>query len=433
MERVLTCNLAQHIGHEVRIAGWLHNIRRLGGVTFVLLRDATGTTQIILESNEEFGPLVGLQNESVVEVIGSVVAEANAPGGLELHRAKIEVLSAVRDVVPFPINKKALNVNLDTFLDNAPFGLRHPSKSIVFRMAGAVMQGFRAHLDHDGFTEIATPKIVGSATEGGANVFELKYFDRPAYLAQSPQFYKQIMVGILEKVYEVAPVFRAEPHSTSRHLNEYVSMDVEFGFIKDHTTVMDLLARLLTAMLEHIRCRCATEAERLGVSWPLVPEKFPSIYFPDAQRLLKQLHGESTEEELDLTPQHERWLCEWARREFASDFLFVTGFPMAKRPFYTHPNPEDPRYANGFDLLFRGLELVTGGQRLHLYEDYVRALTERGMPLDRFEWYTEAFKFGMPPHGGFAIGMERFLMQLLGRQNLREVTLFPRDLNRLMP
>jgi nondiscriminating aspartyl-tRNA synthetase len=243
-----------------------------------------------------------------------------------------------------------------------------------------------------------------------------------------------MMVGVFERVYEVGPVFRAEPHSTVRHINEYVSLDVEFGFIRDHFDVMNVLTRLIRSMLGHLQQQYARELDLLEVTVPSAPETFPHLYFPDALQLIYERYGEDSRSDPDLSPQHERWLGEWAKAEHQSDFLFVTGYPMVKRPFYTHPNPADPRYANGFDLLFRGTELVTGGQRLHRYEDYVEALRSRGVTdLKPFEGYLQAFRYGMPPHGGFAIGAERFMMQLIGASNLRETTLFPRDLNRLSP
>ncbi len=433
MERVYARDLRSHVGEEIRIAGWMHNVRRLGKFAFLLLRDVSGIAQVIVDSQDDLKLLNQLQDESVLGIEGTVVAEKNAPGGFELHKPRIELLSRVEVVAPFTINKAVLNANLDTFLDNAAFGLRHPLKQATFRLSAALMKAFRDHLSKNGFTEITSPKIVESATESGANVFKLDYFGRNAYLAQSPQFYKQIMVGVFERVYEVGPVFRAEPHSTSRHLNEYISLDVELGFVQDHTTVMNLLGELIHSMMAYLRQQCSHELSLLEVKMPQMPEKFPSIYFPDAQKLILERHGEDCQNEPDLTPQHERWLAEWALETFNSDFLFVTGYPMSKRPFYTHPNPADPAYANGFDLLFRGVELVTGGQRLHRYEDYVRALRDRNLPLEPFEGYLQAFRFGMPPHGGFAIGLERFLMQLLGTQNLRETTLFPRDMNRLSP
>ncbi|MCA9959854.1 MAG: aspartate--tRNA(Asn) ligase, partial [Anaerolineales bacterium] len=272
-----------------------------------------------------------------------------------------------------------------------------------------------------------------SATESGANVFELSYFGRSAYLAQSPQFYKQIMVGVFERVYEVGPVFRAEPHDTSRHVNEYVSLDVEFGFIENHFTVMALLREVVAGIFATLAEQYTAELTLLQANLPTVPPTIPHIHFAAAQELIWQRHGVDVRGEPDLSPQDERWLGEWAQQEHGSDFLFVTGYPMGKRPFYTHPDLSNPAYSNSFDLLFRGTELVTGGQRLHRYSDYLAALSKAGLPSEPFATYLEAFRYGMPPHGGFAIGLERLLMQLLGLPNLRLTTLFPRDMQRLAP
>jgi nondiscriminating aspartyl-tRNA synthetase len=295
------------------------------------------------------------------------------------------------------------------------------------------MTGFRRTLDTRGFTEIQTPKIVASATESGANVFTLDYFGRPAYLAQSPQFYKQIMVGVFERVYEIGPVFRAEPHDTSRHVNEYVSLDTEFGFIQNHFTVMAVLRDVIAGILVALQETCSAELELLQVQMPTVPEQVPHIHFSEAQELIYRLHTVDVRGEPDLSPQDERWLGEWAQQEFGSDFLFVTGYPMRKRPFYTHPDPQRPEYSNSFDLLFRGTELVTGGQRLHRYDDYLRALEQAHLPVEPFESYLEAFRYGMPPHGGFAIGLERLIMQLVGLSSVKLATTFPRDMHRLAP
>ncbi len=434
MERVYTSEVGSHVGERVRLAGWLHALRRMGGINFLVLRDVRGTVQVVVETPEALAALEGLLPETVLALEGDVCAEPQAPGGIEIHRPQFEILSPVREALPFPINKPEIKATLPTFLDHAVVGLRHPQKRALFRLHAGVMAGFRATLTGLGFTEIQTPKLVASATEGGANVFGVKYFDRQAYLAQSPQFYKQIMVGVFERVFEVGPVFRAEPHDTVRHINEYVSLDVELGFIRDHRDVMAVLTRVVRGITGYLEEHYAPELALLNVKLPVAPETFPAIYFPEAQELILQKWGEDCRGEPDLAPQHERWLGEWARQEYGSDFLFVTGYPMGKRPFYTHPNPADPRFSNSFDLLFRGTELVTGGQRLHLYQDYLDSAAARGYTdLSPFETYFEAFKYGMPPHGGFAIGSERFIMQLLGLDNIRLATLFPRDLTRLAP
>jgi len=434
MERVLSSELSSHAGERIMMAGWMHRIRRLGsGMVFVHLRDRSGICQIVVEAPEAVASIDGLLVESVIQVEGTVVAEAQAAGGYEVHDPSFTVLSPVTEALPFPINKPVINAHLDTFLDHAMVGLRAPSKQAVFKLSAAAAHGFREILDDKGFTEVATPKIIGTASESGANVFAIEYFGKQAYLAQSPQFYKQIMVGVFERVYEVAPVFRAEPHQTIRHLNEYVSLDAEMGFIKDHTTVMALLTDVTRGILSHLSTHCAKELELLKVEMPLAPETFPHIYFPDAQQWIFEHHGEDCRGEPDLAPQHEKWLGEWAKETWQSDFVFVTGYPMAKRPFYTAPNPDDPTYSNSFDLLFRGTELVTGGQRLNRFEDYAKALESRGMTQEAVSAYLETFRFGMPPHGGFAIGLERFIMQLTGLTNLREAALFPRDMERLQP
>ncbi len=434
MQRIYTTEVAAHVGERVQVAGWLHALRRLGGINFLILRDTRGTIQIVLDTPEALAALEGLLPETVLTATGTVVAEPQAPGGIEIHGPAFEILSPVRDALPFPLNKPEVKATLPTFLDHAVIGHRHPARRSVMRLQAGIMAGFRATLTGLGFTEIQTPKLVGSATEGGANVFTVDYFGRPAYLAQSPQFYKQIMVGVFERVFEVGPVFRAEPHDTIRHINEYVSMDVEMGFIRDHRDVMAVLTQVVRGILGHLQAHYAPELAAVNAVLPATPETFPAIYFPEAQELILRLHGEDCRGEPDLAPQHERWLGEWARQEYGSDFLFVTGYPMAKRPFYTHPNPADPAYSNSFDLLFRGTELVTGGQRLHLYQAYLDSAAARGYTdLTAFETYFETFKYGMPPHGGFAIGLERFIMQLLGLDNVRLATLFPRDINRLAP
>ena len=434
MERVLSIELSSHAGERIMMSGWMHRIRKLGsGMVFVHLRDRSGICQIVAEAPEAVASIDGLLVESVIQVEGTVVAELQAAGGYEVHDPSFTVLSPVTEALPFPINKPVINAHLDTFLDHAMVGLRAPSKQAIFKLSAAAAHGFREVLDAKGFTEVATPKIIGSASESGANVFAIEYFGKQAFLAQSPQFYKQMMVGIFERVYEVAPVFRAEPHQTIRHLNEYVSMDAEMGFIKDHTTVMTILTEVVRGILSYLTAHCTKELELLKVEMPLTPETFPHVYFPDAQQWIFEHHGEDCREEPDLAPQHEKWLGEWAKETFQSDFLFVTGYPMVKRPFYTAPNPDDPRYSNSFDLLFRGTELVTGGQRLNKFDDYARALESRGMTQEAVAAYLETFRFGMPPHGGFAIGLERLIMQLIGLTNLREAALFPRDMERLQP
>jgi len=389
MQRVLTSELGSHVGERVLLAGWLHHRRELSRVTFLILRDRAGLAQIVLE------------------VEGEVDASPQAPGGVELHHATLRVLAEPDEAPPVELRRPELKEQLPTILDHAPVALRHPRERRKLELAAASVRGFRAALDRLGFTEIQTPKIVGTATESGANVFTLDYFGRPAYLAQSPQFYKQTMVGVFERVYEVGPVFRAEPHETARHLAEYVSLDAELGFIRDHFDVMAVVREAVAGMVDAV-CELGFEDP------PEVPAEIPWIHFAD-----------TGVDDVDLAPADERRLC-----EELGELVFVTGFPMAKRPFYTHPEPGRPEYSNSFDLLFRGLELITGGQRLHRYDDYLAVLGDRA---PTYATYLEAFRYGMPPHGGFAIGLERWLARLTGAKNIRETTLFPRDRHRLAP
>ena len=433
MQRVRTTQIGEHVGERIKLAGWVHQLRELGKINFLLVRDGYGIAQAMTQDADRLTALRDLQNETVVQVEGTVVAEPQAPGGVELHDIAAQVITPVTETLPVAINKPVMKASLDTFLNHATVALRHPRHRALFRISATVMAAFREFLGGEGFTEIQSPKLVASSTESGANVFNVNYFGREAFLAQSPQFYKQIMVGVFERVFEVGPVFRAEPHDTTRHVNEYVSLDAEFGFIENHFTVMALLNRVIRHMVARVEEQCAAELKLADVRLPTIPETIPHIHFRDAQQLIFERHGEDCRGEPDLAPQHERWLGEWARETHGSDFLFVPGYPMVKRPFYTHPDPANPTYSNSFDLLFRGTELVTGGQRLHRYEDYLAALARAKLPTEPFEYYLEAMKYGMPPHGGFAIGLERFTMQLTGLSNVREATLFPRDTHRLTP
>jgi nondiscriminating aspartyl-tRNA synthetase len=433
MLRCLVGELAGHTEEEVTIAGWLHRQRQLSHVSFLVIRDRSGLGQIVITDPAQARSLSGLAPETVVCVRGRCVASRQAPGGAELHDPAIEVLAAPAAAPPIDLWRPELAETLPVRLDLAPLTLRHPRQRATFDVAAASIAGFRSVLSGLDFTEVQTPKIVGSATESGANVFTLDYFGRRAYLAQSPQFYKQTMVGVFERVFETGPVFRAEPHDTPRHLSEYVSLDAELGFIDDHHDVIAVVRKAIAGMLSTIRDHAQASVDLLGVDLPHVPSRIPEIDFTDAQAMIGADTGEDLAGENDLAPAHERWLGEWASREHASEFVFVTGYPMSKRPFYTHPAPDRPTVSNSFDLLFRGLELVTGGQRLHRYEDYIAALHERGQDPLEYAGYLQAFQYGMPPHGGFAIGLERWVARLTSASNIRETTLFPRDLNRLTP
>ena len=437
--RVLASDLSAHVGERVCVAGWLHRKRELKSVTFLVIRDRSGLAQVVLRApsachgSEPAAAVADLTEETVLRVSGLVTASTQAPGGAEITAPELTLLSDPADPPPFDLYRPAVTAALPTVLDHAPTTLRHPVLRAGLLIAVASVAGFRATLDARGFTEIQTPKIVPSATESGANVFAIDYFGQPAYLAQSPQFYKQAMVGVFERVYETGPVFRAEPHDTARHLAQYASLDAEFGFITDHHDVMAMLRDVIAGMVAAVRERASCATKLLNVRLPEVPARIPELHFADAQDLIAARAGWDPRGEPDLSPADERWLGEWAVREHGSDLVFVTGFPMAKRPFYTHPDPDRPEYSRSFDLLFRGMELVTGGQRLHNHGDCLSALAARGDDPASYASYLQVFSHGMPPHGGFAIGLERWTARLTGAANIREVTMFPRDLHRLTP
>jgi len=430
-QRVRTTAVRERIGARVRVAGWLMTIRSLSKVGFLVLRDGWGTLQVVVTPAQ----LERLQQQragpgSVLVVEG--VARDGPNETVELGEATVEVLEAIAEPLPVPLGRGLANAKLPTQLDHAPTVLRDPKRRAVLRVAAASVEGFRRTLGAEGFTEIHTPRLVATATESGANVFEVKYFEQTAYLAQSPQLYKQIMVGVFERVFEVGPVFRAEPHATVRHLAEYLSLDVEMGFIASHLEVAAMLGHVLRGMVEHLGHACATELEQLGVVMPAIPPTLPRVEFVQARAMIAGA-GIGPEHAPDLAPAEEKWLGQWAHREHGSDVLLVTGYPMSKRPFYTHPAAEPAGASASFDLLLRGTELVTGGQRLHRYADVLAAIDAMGTPRETLAGYLEAFRYGMPPHGGFAIGLERFVAQLVGLDNIRQARAFPRDTTRLHP
>jgi nondiscriminating aspartyl-tRNA synthetase len=393
-----------------------------------VIRDRSGLVQVVVKDPETVAAVAGYGEETVLSVTGTVRSNPAAPGGVELMDPVFEPLSEPAETPPVELWRPTLTAGLPTLLDHAPVALRHRRSRAAWEIAAASMRGFRAALGGEGFTEVATPKLVGASTESGANVFTVDYFGRPAYLAQSPQLYKQVLVGVFERVFEVGPVFRAEPHDTVRHIAEYVSMDAELGFVRDHRDVLAVLRTALAGMTEAVASDAAEAVDLLDVRLPEVPEEIPVVHFTEALRI-----AGAPDDEPDLAPEHERAISAWAWEERGSELVAVEGYPMRKRPFYTHPQPGDDRWSNSFDLLFRGLELTTGGQRLHRYADYRAALAARGQDESSYAWYLEAFRHGMPPHGGFAIGLERWVARLVEAANIREVRLFPRDLHRLTP
>jgi len=422
MQRTL-CSALPHATGPVRLQGWVHRRRELAKITFLVVRDRSGLAQVVLPAGEQVPP-----EETAVEVTGTATASPRAPGGVEVTDAHITALGEPAATPVVELWRPVLDAGLPVLLDNAATTWRHPAQRAKWELAAASLRGFRDSLDARGFTEVQSPKLVESATESGAHVFTVDYFGRPAYLAQSPQFYKQQLVGVFERVYEVGPVFRAEPHDTVRHLAQYVSLDVELGFIEDHREVIACLRDTVAGMVTAIRERAGAAVERLGLTLPDVPADLPVLHFREALEIAC-----APADEPDLSPAHERALGAWAQETHGSDFVVVEGYPTASRAFYSHPDPEEPQWSRSFDLIFRGIELVSGAQRLHVHADYVQALEERGYPLAPYASYVEAFRHGIPPHGGFAIGLERWVSRLVQATNIREVTLFPRDLHRLAP
>ena len=429
-ERTLAAQAGERAGGFVRLQGWTHRIRRVGAVNFILLRDRSGIIQVVVESTDPAAAVLAkLGTEDVVEVTGTVRAEPAAPGGYELRAASLRRIAPAAPL-PFEINLPKLKVRQELALDHRVLSLRHPRGQAVFRIKAALIDAFRRFSRQQGFIEVQTPKIVATATEGGANLFPVDYLGRPAYLAQSPQFYKQMLVlAGFERVYEVGPVYRAEPHHTSRHVNEFTSLDWEVGFIETAAEVMDLEERMLRGLVETVSADCRHELDLLGVDLAraLPAGPIPRLPLAEAKRLLADERGVAGPPG-DLDPEGERLLC-----ELLGGPVFVTDWPVASRPAYTQPWPDRPELTDSFDLLLGGVEVTTGGRRIADPAALRQSLVERGLEPERFEFYLEGFSYGAPPHGGLAIGAERLTAALLGLANLREATFFPRDVNRLTP
>ena len=410
----------------VTLHGMVHALRDLGGVTFLTLRTREGLVQCVCPRRPE-----GVREECAVSVSGLLRPEPRAPGGAELAEARFTVLSRPAAPPPVPLSKKS-SLSMDTELSLRPVTLRAPRARAVFRIQAAVCRAFREFLQEEDFTEIHTPKLGRAGAEGGSSQFRVDYFGRKAVLAQSPQLYKQVMVGVFERVYEIGPVFRAEKHATQRHLNEYTSLDLEMGFLRSFTDLMALEQGFLRRLVDLLRREYAGELALLGAELPDA-QHIPAVRFDEAKRLAADAYGYAIRDPYDLEPEEEQHIGRYAKEVWGSDFVFVTHYPGRKRPFYTMDDPEDPRYTLSFDLLFRGVEITTGGQRIHNYGQQVEKLKARGMEPEDFSGYLLFHKHGAPPHGGLGIGLERLTMQLCGLDNIRRASLFPRDRTRLEP
>ncbi|MBT4722140.1 aspartate--tRNA(Asn) ligase [Candidatus Falkowbacteria bacterium] len=435
MERTINTHTATKIGEEITVKGWVNARRNMGKIAFLDMRDRTGILQTVVvpaELDNASKDLVeGIRPEYVLEIKGIVQERGEkqkndlmATGTVELLAKEIKVLAEAQ-TLPYELGS---DIHMDTYLENLPFNLRSEKATAVFKIQSALIAGYRKKLDEKDFTEFQCPKIVAMATEGGANVFNVDYFGHKAYLAQSPQFYKQKMVSVFERVYTTGSVYRAEEHDTNRHINEYTSLDFEMGFIKNQNDVMEMIYSVIKSMMDEVKATCQDEIKLLEVTMPEFPENPPQMKLKEAQKVLEDEYGEKgATKEPDFEPHQEKLMGEYTKKKFKSDFLFVTHYPVEKRPMYTMPDAEDPGYTMSFDLLFRGMEIVTGGQRIHDYDMLVESMKKFKLDPKDFEYYLMAFKYGMPPHGGIGMGLERVTWQLLGLDNIKQATLFPRD------
>ncbi|MDF2590311.1 MAG: aspartyl-tRNA synthetase [Anaerocolumna sp.] len=422
-------------GKEVVLRGAVHTIRDMSEFSFVVLRKYEGLVQCVFVNDKVNNVSIkNLREGSTIEVKGMVHPEDRAPNGFEIILSDIKVLSepAKETTMPIPISKWKLNTSLETKLSLRPIALRNVRERAIFKIQEGIVRAFRDFLYSQHFTEVRTPKIVAGNAEGGANVFKLEYFGKKAFLAQSPQFYKQTMVGVYDRVFEAAPVFRAEKHNTTRHLNEYTSLDFEMGYIDGFEDIMDMEAAMLSYVFEFLSKEYAKEVKLLGITLPDT-SNIPAVRFDEAKRLVSEKYDRKIKNPYDLEPEEEVLIGRYFKEEFNSDFVFVTHYPSKKRPFYAMDDPSDTKFTLSFDLLFKGMEVTTGGQRIHTYEDQVAKMVARGMDPADFSDYLMIHKHGMPPHGGLGIGLERITMKLLDEQNVRETTLFPRDVSRLEP
>jgi nondiscriminating aspartyl-tRNA synthetase len=428
MKRQLINELDRSQSEPIILKGWIRRIRETKSTTFIVLQDCSGIIQLVADPAKV--KHLGLRAESAVAIVGNPRIDERAPGGIEIDCDSIEILNAAAEVLPFTSTSRLAEISPDIAINHRPLALRNDRGGAIFRIEAALAEEFRAALRRRRFTEIFTSKIVASATEGGTDLFAIKYFDRAAYLAQSPQFYKEHAVAGMERVFETGHVYRAEPHASSRHLCEYLSLDLEMGFIDGLDDIIDLEREVLTEMFAAIRERFGASLAQFDAYLPSL-EAAPVWTFEECVDRLRREHQRADLVD-DLDPLAERQLCEIAQNEAGVAAVFVTEFPLSSRPFYTHP-AHDGVHAAGFDLLLRGLEVTTGGQRLHRRADLEAALRARSIEVAAFEFHLKMFDFGMPPHGGLAIGLERLTCQVLGLKNVREATLYPRDLNRLEP
>lgn len=437
MERTLSSDIYSSIGSEVVIRGWLHKKRLLGGLTFINVRDRHGLVQVLIENKDEVEKLRGMQLGTVLEVRGTVLEEPRAPGGAELHDPIVTVLVPVDVESPIEIDKPLSHKseNLETLLDNRVIGLRNLQETAIFKVRSELNKYIREYLWKNDFTEIQTPKLIAGATEGGAEVFKLDYFGQEATLAQSPQFYKQIMVGVFERVFEIGPAYRAEPSATTRHVSEVTMLDIEMGFVDGHEDVLNMIQDMVYEVVTRAQENYGATLAKMNVLPTQLTPQFPRFTVAQIHELYSKATGKDTTAEKDLIPDEEKWICDYAKKKFGCEAVFATNFPVEAMKFYHGVNPEDPKTVLWADLLFKGLEIATCPLREHHYEKLLEQMKQAGLDPDHegYKYYLQAFRHGLPMHGGCGFGIDRLVQKILNLNNIKEAILFPRDINRLTP
>ena len=435
--RILTNTIAEHVGETITIQGWLHKKRLLGGLNFITLRDRAGLAQTKIENKDELEKLRGMQIGTVLSLTGTVAADERAPGGAELHDVVVEVLVPVTAEPPIEIDKPLdhKSENLDTLFEHRVIGLRNLQEAAIFKVQSAIKEAVRVYLRGNDFTEFISPKLLPGATEGGAEVFKLDYFGKEATLAQSGQFYKQMMVGVFERAFEINPTYRAEPSATTRHMTEFTHIDVEMGFVT-FDELLNTVGDLLKTISESIWETNEADLKKWNATKPLIPEVIPRLTLEEIHELYSKANGEDTRGEKDLRPDEERWITEYAKKNLGSEAVLVTEWPVSEMKFYHRVSAENPEVAERADLIFRGVEIATISMREHRYDQLVeqlRTIAGGDPDAEGFKYYLQAFKYGLPAHGGFGMGLERLTQKMIGLNNVKEASLFPSDINRLNP
>ncbi|MDO8241242.1 MAG: aspartate--tRNA(Asn) ligase [Candidatus Moranbacteria bacterium] len=439
MERTMIGETPGLIGQVVKLQGWVNIRRDHGKLIFIDLRDRSGKIQMVIipDKEEAHKAAKEIRGEYIIEVEGLVKArpggaknEKLPTGGVEIEVEKLNIISKPEVELPIDVSTEDLNLNLDTLLDNRTIALRNDKIKSIFRIYSELLRSYAEVMNQAGFTEIKTPKILNAATEGGANFFKIKYFEQDAFLAQSPQFYKQAMAGVFERVFEIGPLFRAEPHFTTRHVNEFIGLDGEMAFVDSFEDVMAQLEKIMILVMASIAKNCQADLEKYEAQ--ILPvEKIPRMKLTEALDILDKEYGKKMEE-VDIDAEGERMICDWVKKNHNCDFVFLTHYPTSIRPFYSMPSA-DPQYTETFDLLFMGVEIASGGQRIHDYNQLVASMQKHKLNPEDFKHYLDIFKYGIPPHGGWGLGSERIVQKILGLGSIKEAILFPRDVKRLTP